>query len=167
MLTCIRVQRSTLSTHVNERSPGSSAQDHRARLPRITGLLCSTGLDRRGQMAYDNPNLLIQPYSSPFVYKQFRYMLDWKSAGELFLSYTFECQFRSTDTGMIFVQHGTWEYCSHIQAIMPYFDFEGSTQEAKFKWTFSGALKGLTMRADKSKSYPMRTGCGIPRRQNS
>ena len=106
-------------------------------------------------MAYDNPNLLIQPYSfDPFVYKQYRYFLDGKYAGELFLSYTFECQFRSADTGMISVQHGTWEYCSHIQAIMAYFDFEGSTQEAKFKWTFIRGTEGIDYAGRQIKVIP-------------
>ena len=101
-----------------------------------------------------NPNLMIQPHSPPFVYKQFRYMMDGKYAGELFLSYTFECQFRSTDTGMISVQHGTWEYCSHIQAIKAFFDFEGSTQEAKFKWTFFRGTEGIDYAGRQIKVIP-------------
>ena len=93
---------------------------------------------------YDNPNLLIQPICyDPFVYKQYRYFVDGTYAGELFLSYHFECMCRSVDSGGDSIQHGKWEYCSHIQAIKAHYDFEGNTAEAKFKWIFFRGTEGI------------------------
>ena len=93
---------------------------------------------------YDNPNYLIPPVCyDPFVYKQYRYFVDGKYAGELFFSYQVDCMFRSIESGAVSVQHGKWEYCSHIQAIMAFFDFEGSMQETKFKWRFIRGTEGI------------------------
>ena len=104
---------------------------------------------------YDNPNYLIPPVCyDPFVYKQYRYFVDGKYAGELFFSYQVDCMFRSIESGAVSVQHGKWEYCSHIQAIMAFFDFEGSMQETKFKWRFIRGTEGIDYAGRQIKVIP-------------
>ena len=134
------------------------AQDHRAHLHK------NTGLDSREKMAINpsrdpvgrletvaghivaqprSPLYLIQPYSPPFVYKQFRYWMDGVLTGELFLSHTYECQFRSALTGYTTPFHGTWQFCQHVTGIKYYFDFEGRHDKAKLKWVFFRGTEGV------------------------
>ena len=106
-------------------------------------------------MEYDNPNLLIQPVSfDPFVYKQYRHFVDGQYTGELFFSYQFECMFRSIESGRVCVQHGRWEYCSHIQAIKAFYDFEESTEDAKLKWIFFRGTEGIDYAARQIRVVP-------------
>ena len=114
------------------------AQDHRAHLHK------NIGLESREKMAIRDPVgrvetvaghivaapprsplYLIQPYSPPFVYKQFRYWMDGVLTGELFLSCMMQCQFRSALTGYTTPYHGAWQFCRHVTAIKAYLDFDG------------------------------------------
>ena len=133
--------------------PCSSVRD----LPRITGLVSTestcttmqprinvipfTGPGKRldnvtGHIVHGppyNPHLMIQPVSTPFVFKQFRYVMNGHYTGELFLSNEGDCQFRSARTGKLTERHGRWYFCNYIQAIKAYFDFEGKAKQAKYK----------------------------------
>ena len=149
------------------------AQDHRAHLHK------NTGLDSREKMAINqcrdpvgrvetvaghtvapprSPLYLIQPYSPPFVYKQFRYWMDGVLTGELFLSCMMQCQLRSARTGTTTPYHGTWQYCRQITAINAYCDFDGRQDEANFKWAFFRGTEGVDYMGPRNQCRP---NCGV------
>ena len=101
-----------------------------------------------------NPHLMIQPVSPPFVFKQFRYVMNGHYTGELFLSYQMDCQFRSAKTGKLTEQHGRWHFCNHIQAIKAYFDFEGKAKQAEYKCTFFRGTEGIDYEGRQIKVIP-------------
>ena len=101
-----------------------------------------------------NPHLMIQQISPPFVFKQFRYVMNGRYTGELFLSYTMECQFRSAKTGKLTEQHGRWHFCNHIQAIKVFFDFDGRPDLAKKKWTLFRGTEGMDYMGRQIKVIP-------------
>ena len=102
-----------------------------------------------------NPHLMIQPVSSPFIVKQFRYVMNGHYTGELFLSCQMDCQFRSARTGKLTQQHGRWHFCNHIQAIKAYFDFDGRQDEANFKWVFFRGTEGVDYRGREISVVPI------------
>ena len=97
---------------------------------------------------------MIQPNSHPFVFKQFRYVMNGRYTGELFLSYQMDCQFRSALTGKLTQTHGSWHFCNCIQAITAFFDFEGRPDQAKYKWTFFRGTEGMDYMGRQIKVIP-------------
>ena len=95
-----------------------------------------------------------QAVSTPFVFKQFRYVMNGHYTGELFLSDKGDCQFRSARTGKLTERHGRWYYCNFIQAIKAYFDFEGKAKQAQYKWTFFRGTEGIDYEGRQIKVIP-------------
>ena len=127
-------------------------------LPRTTGLVCPgftgalptmnpmrvetiVGLPRDYSAFY-----LIQPDTTPFAYRQFRYFMNAEYTGELFLSADHKCQFRSALQDHENVDHGRWFYCKYIEGVVCQFDYANRPQLAKNKWTFFRGMEGIDYR---------------------
>ena len=69
--------------------------------------------------------------------------MDGVLTGELFLSSTMECRFRSARTSNTTPYRGAWQFCRRITAIKAYFDFDGRQDRANFKWTLFRGTEGV------------------------
>ena len=110
-------------------------------LPRTTGLVCPgfTGaLPTMNPMRVEpiagfrsdsSAFYLIQPDTTPFAYRQFRYFMNGAYTGELFLSADYKCQFRSAISDRLSAHHGNWPFCNHITGIVCHFDFAGREEK--------------------------------------
>ena len=136
-------------------------------LPRTTGLVCPgftgalptmnpmrvepiAGLPRDSSAFY-----LIQPDTTPFAYRQFRYFMNGGYTGELFLSANYKCQFRSSQTLQTTQDHGTWRFCNHIKGIVCHFDYAGRPDKARYKWTFFRGSEGIDYKCRQIYVYPV------------
>ena len=101
---------------------------------------------------------LIQPNASPFAYKQFRYFMNGKYTGEVFLTTTYECKFRSALTNITTPWHGKWGFCKHCRGIKAYFDVKGRPDNAIYRWTFLRGIEGVDYMGRDIQVY---SNCGL------